>query len=309
MAQAGIRDRVNAAADALDSDIYAYFGDIVRGEDAYMIKRCQEDRLRKNAVLLLTTYGGDPNTAYRIARCFQDAYKTREIRKNGDTGDVVSKKEGKFTIVVQGVCKSAGTIICLGADEICMSANAELGPIDVQLRKQDEVGERTSGLTPIQAIQFLETQSVALFKRHFRELRFSDDLSFSTKMAADIAGKMAIGLLNPVYEQIDPIRLAEVDRSLRISSEYGKRLKTENVKDGGLERLIASYPSHGFVIDRKEAKEIFKEVNAIPAELNEVLGFFSVIADITLDKGDTFVHVLSDPPKEAPAEQPAQPEE
>ena len=36
-----------------------------------------------------------------------------------------------------------------------MSGNGELGPIDTQLQEKHEVGAMTSGLTPIQAVDFL----------------------------------------------------------------------------------------------------------------------------------------------------------
>jgi hypothetical protein len=34
----------------------------------------------------------------------------------------------------------------------------------------------------------------------------------------------------------------------------------KNLKSGALERMVADYPSHGFVIDRKEAKTLFNNV-------------------------------------------------
>lgn len=119
------------------------------------------------------------------------------------------------------ICKSAGTILALGADKLVISERAEFGPIDVQLRKPEEVGERTSGLTPIQALGVLENHSITVFKRYFRDLRFRE-YSFSTKMAADIATNITIGLLSPLYQQIDPIRLAEVERSLRIARNMAR---------------------------------------------------------------------------------------
>lgn len=178
-----------------------------------------------------------------------------------------------------------------------MSETAELGPIDVQLRKQDEVGERTSGLTPIQAIQVLETQSVKLFDRHFRELRNPENLGFSTKMAAHIASQLTIGLLTAVYQQIDPIRLAEVDRSLKISGDYGFRLaKNGNLQDGAIEKLLAKYPSHGFVIDRSEAAELFSTVERPDSELLQIADFLHPIAEWTLDQEGGFVVLLCNEP-------------
>ncbi len=160
-----------------------------------------------------------------------------------------------------------------------MTETAELGPIDVQLRKPDEVGERTSGLTPVQALLFLEERSTTLFKRHFKSLRFSDDLGFSTKMAAETATNITSGLLGPIYQQIDPIRLAEVDRSLKVASEYGERLAKSNLKPGALEKLLAGYPSHSFVIDQDEAKELFKVVEEPTPELRELAEVYDNLAD------------------------------
>ena len=285
------------------TDIIAYFGDVSRSYDDVIIDLCKGRKRRKNALLLLETYGGDANAAYRIARCLQEAYKTIPFK------DRVSerKKEGKFSVFINGICKSAGTIICLGADELIMTGNSELGPIDAQLRKSEEVGERTSGLTPIQAIQFLESQSIQLFRRHFRALRDPNFIGFSTKMAAEIATNISVGLLTSIYGQVDPIRLAEVDRSLRIAKEYGDRIKTDNVKDDTIEKLLAKYPSHGFVIDRKEAKELFNKVLKARdnhSEIIKIMDFFKPVLRYYVDNGESFVHFLSSEPQIAESSSP-----
>ena len=125
-----------------DSDVVAYIGDISRPYDDHLIRECRTRRLRRNVLLILATFGGDAHAAYRIARGFQHFYKTVQGPNN-------QPMDNRFTVFLPGVCKSAGTILTLGADAVIMSDMAELGPIDVQLRKPDEVGERTSGLTPI----------------------------------------------------------------------------------------------------------------------------------------------------------------
>jgi hypothetical protein len=43
-----------------------------------------------------------------------------------------------------------------------------------------------------------------------------------------------------------------------------------NIDSDGLDRLISAYPTHGFVIDRAEAQELFKEVRK-PTEPEERL--------------------------------------
>jgi hypothetical protein len=293
---------IAAVAEAHDADILGYFGDISATEDDWLYRVLATRRRRKNVILILTTRGGDPHVAYRIARCLQTTYKT-VTRKTGSPPKE-TKAEGKFTVLNVSRCKSAGTIIALGANEIWMTPSAQFGPIDVQIRKPDEVGERTSGLTPMQAMSVLENQSLGMFKRHFAQLRFSEDLLFSTKMAADIATHATIGLLGPIFSQIDPMRLAEVDRSLRISAEYGERLGGENLHDGALERLLAKYPAHGFVIDRMESAEIFKKITDPPDNVREMAEFFAPIGDLYLDGDDRYFYFLS---QELPEEKPEPP--
>ncbi|MCA0404372.1 MAG: SppA protein [Proteobacteria bacterium] len=285
-----IQKQVNTYADEHDTDIVVYLGEIARGPDDYIIDKCRERKLRKNITLFLSTIGGDPNAAYRIAKCFQKAYKTRKK-------SLYDTHEGSFKIVIDGMCKSAGTLLCLGADELIMSGNAELGPIDVQLLKQDEVGERTSGLTPIQAVKFLESETEMMFKRNFYSLRFAEDVNFSTKMAAQIATDLTTGLLSPIFNQIDPIRLAEVDRSLRIAKEYGERLNNFNLREGKLDLLISGYPSHSFVIDREETKELFHKVTELTGELREISNYFRQIYTIVYKNRGRYFDFISSEPK------------
>ncbi len=294
---------VTALADKHDADILGYFGDIQRPEDDWIYRTGAKRRKRKNVILLLTTRGGDPHVAYRISRALQDLYNTRPLKSGSPTLPKKGKSAppGKFIVMVLSKCKSAGTIIALGATDIWMSQSAEFGPIDVQLRKPDEVGERTSGLTPMQAMSVLENQSLSMFKRHFRQLRFDADLVFSTKMAAEIATSATVGLLGPIFNQIDPIRLAEVDRSMRISADYGERLGMENLRDNALERLLAKYPAHSFVIDRLEATEIFKEIEDPPEDFKEFIEVFEGFGNLYLEREDTFFLWLSDEPPEATA--------
>jgi hypothetical protein len=277
---------IKSISDDYDADIFAYVGGIDRPHDDRFIERVKNFRRRTNVILLLTTLGGDPNAAYRIARCLQSEYETVPQNEGGG-GEIPSK--GIFYLYVDSRCKSAGTILALGANTIFMSDYAELGPIDVQLRKGDEVGERSSSLTPMHAIESLRDLSIKYFEDCFKELRFNQDLLFATKAASEIASKMSTVLFGTIFSQIDPMRVAEFDRAMRIASEYGQRLGRENLLDGGLNRLVAAYPTHGFVIDRTEAREIFRSVER-PTEKLINLGMLSrrnwepkyLLADIPL---------------------------
>lgn len=85
---------------------------------------------------------------------------------------------------------------------------------------------------------------------------------FSTKMAGELATQLARGTVEPLYAQIDPNRIGEMQRAIQIAHEYGQRLNaySKNLKEGSLKKLVAGYPSHSFVIDRKEAKELFNHI-------------------------------------------------
>lgn len=68
-----------------------------------------------------------------------------------------------------------------------------------------------------------------------------------------------IPLLLEMNEPHDYDRNSGINISM-IALDYGKRLKSLNVKEKSLERLIGGYPSHGFVIDRSECAELFVNV-------------------------------------------------
>ena len=109
-------------------DIFIYAGPIYNGnEDRIMDAIKSLPKRRDSAMLLLETYGGHADAAYKIARAFQRHYK-------------------HFIVLIDRDCKSAGTLLCTGADEICMGDNAELGPLDVQMPKEGEFSARRSGL-------------------------------------------------------------------------------------------------------------------------------------------------------------------
>ena len=279
---------INAASEELNADIIAYFGDVSASGAEQLCSSIRARRRRKNALLMMATYGGDPNAAYRIARQIQKSYGTRVRFKDDD--------DPQFWCFIPTMCKSAGTIIAIGADKLIVSHDAELGPIDPQHRKQDEVGERVSGLTPAMALSTLHGNARAAFVEHFSRLRFDTKLLFSTKLAAEIASSLSIELLKPIFEQIDPMRLAEMERSLKVAAEYGRRLNVGNLKDSALEKLLSDYPSHGFQIDVDEMAELFVNVDQASPQLEQIAQDFRSAYNSFIDRDEPFVHVLSNEP-------------
>ena len=164
-------------------------------------------------------------------------------------------------IYVWDVCKSAGTLLVLAAYDLIMSDRAELGPLDVQVSQRDEIASRQSGLVPEQALRTLQEQSFEAFRNNLLEIRRLSRYQITTRTAAEIASSLTVGLYAGLHSQLDPLLLGEVYRSMKVAEEYGERIETANVVRGTVDELVSGYPSHSFVIDRDEARNLFVDVD------------------------------------------------
>lgn len=222
-------------------DLIAVISPITRDLHMALSELIRTRKKNENCTVFLMTFGGDPDAAYRIGRCLLHSYE--EVR-----------------LVVPWYCKSAGTLICMAAHQLAISDLGELGPLDVQILRKDEVGDRSSGLDLIEAMGLISNQITDAFR--YNLLSIKNETRLSTKLAGDFAVRIATSIIEPLYSQIDPLRLGENQRATDIALQYGKRLadKTNSISQDSLLKLITGYPSHGFVIDRGEAKELFNNV-------------------------------------------------
>lgn len=213
------------------------------------------NKMHTQCTVFLTTYGGDPDGGYRMARCLQHNYE--HIR-----------------LVIPSFCKSAGTLVAIGAHELAVDDLGELGPLDIQVRKDSELEERSSGLDIMEAMEAAQVHAREAFMKTLIEVRRASRLS--TRLAGEFAANVAIGVTAPLYNQIDPNRLGEMQRAMRIAHDYGQRLNehTRCLQPGALNRLVAGYPAHGFVIDRKEAATLFNSVSRATAEEQDFIRLF-----------------------------------
>jgi hypothetical protein len=223
-------------------------GDIQDSTFPELMGCVQEHRANVKLVLILVTYGGQANAAYRIARFLHTLYE-----------DLVA--------FIPTECKSAGTLLVTAANSVVISPFGDLGPLDVQLLRRDEIGSRRSGLTTRSALEDLKTHSFELFEHFMYEIIQRSGTAVSFRTAADVASRISARLMSRIYEQINPDALGQDYRDLNIAFKYGERLtrKYGNLKKGALRRLIYDYPSHDFVIDLEEAEEIFERVE-LPTE-------------------------------------------
>ena len=277
-----IKTAADTVAQSLDADVILYNGGIDRWTDRTFIDLCRKRKRRTNVLLILITEGGDPDVAYRISRLLQHVYT-------------------RFYCFVSGYCKSAGTLLVLGAHELIVSDHGELGPLDVQMAKKDEMWESESGLTVMTALTTLHEKARLSFEHFFIQTKIKTGGNITLRTATEIAAKLTTGLFAPVYQQIDPMHIGEAGRSMSIAKEYGRRLmhKSQNFTLDSLDFLISGYPTHSFVIDRMEARAFFARVRKPTAEEDVLTELLGDRACVPLQRDEPIVEFLSSEVKEA----------
>jgi hypothetical protein len=255
-------DKAKVEAAKIDADVFLYNGSISSGNDLKFIEVVFESKSRDKALLVLTTNGGDPDAAFRIARYFQDKYS-------------------HFTVLIAGRCKSAGTLLAIGAHELAFMPYGELGPLDIQHARIDRFDRLQSSLTIQDSLQTLEDRATMKFLQTVNTYVQANQGLLSFPVAAKAAGDFVAQLYAPVFARIDPEEIGVRARSMRIAMDYGQRLakRSGNLKGPPSLKLLAeTYPSHSFVIDRQEADGLFQRArDASPdeRELVKVLGRYA----------------------------------
>jgi hypothetical protein len=204
--------------------------------------------------LLLHTSGGDVDQAERIALL---------CRKRAGT-------KGSFRVIVPDSAKSAGTLICLAADEIVMGEPSELGPIDPQIVvSRDATGEEFT--RPAQS--------------------FLDGLR-------DIVQATGAGPLSPAYfpllDKLDPALIDFCKKALRRSEQLATRFLASYMLNGRPDCLqkakeiakelnnVESFLSHGAVIDAERAQELGLVVRILEADADIWQGYWRLYCEQTL---------------------------
>jgi hypothetical protein len=245
----GVRDR---------ADLFVYNGDIERESDLDFIQCVHTNKRNDRCKLLLVTNGGDADAAYKISRYLQERYEL-------------------FECLITGICKSGGTLIAIGAHELVFLPYGELGPLDVQIHKEDKLAGFHSGLNISEALQTLERRAIQTYLRLIGEIIKSSSGVVSFPTASKAASELVSGLYAPIFGKIDAEDVGGRTRSMRIAADYGKRLDlvAKNMQPGALQKLAETYSSHSFVIDKTEASALFRKVrdaDALELELVSSLG-------------------------------------
>ena len=271
-----VQERISAierAASALQADVFFLSGPINRNAAERLREAHGSSSGRERCLLILSTSGGDADAAYLMARFLRGVYK-------------------HLTICVLGYCKSAGTLLALGGHEVSMGLLGELGPLDVQISKKDELVQSGSGLDIFISLNVLaETAFSSFFQRYLVNIIGRSEGQISTKTAADIATKLTVGMVAPIAAQIDPMRLGRERRAMDIASAYAERLGTPAE---AIARLTTAYPDHGFVIDLAEAKELLPQARGLnPAERALEAALASTTSSIYVPSHEVIVACLT----------------
>ena len=259
MAPDVLRPSVEAVENEFGADVYLYSGQIDDSGFGQVVKEITKAKARNPSrgcgLLILTTNGGHANAAYNIARFFQKTYS-------------------EFIVFTPSYCKSAGTLVALGAHHLLMDSFSELGPLDVQLYKQNEIMARKSGLLTRSSFESLQEVSFDLYEHFMLRIMMQSDGLVTFQVASELSADMTANLLAPVYGQIDPDVVGSDYRDVRVAIEYGRRLAQEsgNSSIDTVYDLVNSYPSHDFIIDDDEARSLFKNVDMPSEALYQLVG-------------------------------------
>ncbi len=234
----------------------------VKRDSALYLEKKLHNKYFKVLDVLLQTPGGSADAAYTI---------TKLLRKHAS----------KVNILVPLYAKSAGTLICLCANEIVMSEISELGPLDTQIMqsRQGDVNYKSAldGLKALEQIQFhaLENLDMATKLIYSKSgLKMIEAIDLGVQFSGVTSGCL--------YSQLDPMAIGEYKRALDISQRYGYLILNSQMgwePDKAREvvyHLIYNYPSHDSVIELEELKNL--ELPATLVQDKEWLG----IRDLSL---------------------------
>lgn len=154
--------------------------------------------------------------------------------------------------------KSAATLLCIGADTIVVDELAQLGPLDPQTYIGE--GELSSALNAFKNLEELTTFSentlhdVAKMLADTTELPVDECIKHSIHFVEVVSG--------PLFRNLDLKKLGEYSRALSVSKEYSRRLlnrldrwQPEQAEEV-IQQLVYGYPSHEYVIDYYELKQL-----------------------------------------------------
>jgi hypothetical protein len=147
-------------------------------------------------------------------------------------------------------------------DNLILGELGQLGPLDTQMaeKKEGDSPEYASALRQFTALEEIRKYSLETLDVATQLIISSSGLRMSN--AVELAIELTKAVSEPLLRQINPVQVAESARANKISEEYGIRVLTrytgcpDKKAKQMLRSLVQSYPTHDFIIDADELKEL-----------------------------------------------------
>ncbi len=189
----------------------------------------------KRVAVLLDSPGGSAKDAYQMAT-------------------ILRNHCGGFDVLIPRYAKSAATLFSLGADNLVLDRDAEIGPLDAQYLDT----EREHPISALDEVQSLERLHAFALEAVDRSMLFIANRS--GKKIETLLPKIldfVTNIMHPLIQKIDTVHYTKVSRDLKVAEEYAIRLLQKRYpKDKATaiaRHLVENYPEHGFFIDGSEA--------------------------------------------------------
>jgi hypothetical protein len=193
----------------------------------------------KELDLLLLSSGGDATVAWRIV-------------------SLIRERVAKFSVLIPQAAYSAATLIVLGADEIVMHSNGNLGPTDPQITAPKPGALQNER-------QSFGSEDLAAFVRYAKDtvgLKDEANVAQIYRKFIDDVGSLAIG----VAARSSQLGLSMGEKLLQLHMNGEDKKKARTIA----ERLTKDFFHHGYPLNRTEAAEIGLKV-AKPDQILEDL--------------------------------------
>lgn len=197
------------------------------------------DRGADNQIdLFLYTRGGDVLTPWRLVHLIRE-YTPR------------------FNVIVPFRCYSAGTLLCLGADEIVMGKMGELGPIDPSVVNAFNPQDPNNPAARIP----VNIEDVYSY------------LALAGEKAGVTGKEQQVKVFTLLVEQIHPLALGNVHRNYLLIRSLAKKLLSlhqQPLREGRMEHIVdyltEKLYAHNHMIARREAADEINLNVTIPAD-------------------------------------------
>lgn len=193
----------------------------------YFVNHLDKFNLPKKISLFLYTRGGDTMAAWSLI-------------------NLIKQFCDEYEVIVPSKARSAGTLICLGANSVVMTKQATLGPIDPSLNSPLNPQNPSFPQNPQARVPVSVESIKGYFEYAMKELNIHDSTEL-TKVFLDISQK------------VHPIVIGNVFRSRSQIVMLAEKLLTQHFEDKEKINNIISFlcsesGSHDYPIYKREAK-------------------------------------------------------